>query len=297
MQALEERITSEPRAVAGALSQPGPHSGDRPVLQRSALPPALGARRTLSPTRPITCPWRAGYLASHPLVDTTIGPRCVLAEFTTAGPRLSFRVRALTGVGGEAPSGLALCLPLRHPSCLRRPLRVPTGPPPAAARLPARRRCCARTPPTSRRWCSRRCCGRRSASSGGCSGARGWRRPSRGAGSRGSCRAPARTLPLARCPLSRCLTFAPPPRRRPPAPTYCWQGGGRLPGHRGGLPRGAARPPAPARLGALALALAWRRTGAKRKPGGCPALPEKRSEESARDRRASPVTRNALPPP
>lgn len=36
------------------------------------------------------------YLELHPNVDPAISPRCVLAEFSPAGPQLSFRVRGGT---------------------------------------------------------------------------------------------------------------------------------------------------------------------------------------------------------
>lgn len=44
----------------------------------------------------------ADYLSNHPLVDKAISPRCVLAEFTNAGPRLALRVSG----SGSSSTGL-----------------------------------------------------------------------------------------------------------------------------------------------------------------------------------------------
>lgn len=161
VQTIEERITRElpgpgargegPRGTGyrGKGERPaglcGPTCAPVHVLQRCCCRRALGAARRKPwlprrrcPAGPapltrahshrctaITPRRRAGYLASHPLVDTTISARCSLQEFTPAGPRLSFRVRwlapgsAVAGQGDELVMRPGVTLAQRTPATLR----------------------------------------------------------------------------------------------------------------------------------------------------------------------------------
>lgn len=82
------------------LLQARPHSVDTAVTH----PPICPCHLIPPPNAPLHHP--ADFLLAYPEVDTAISPRCVLAEFTSAGPKLAMRVRVGWGRGAGAASFL-----------------------------------------------------------------------------------------------------------------------------------------------------------------------------------------------
>lgn len=93
----------------------------------------------------------AEYLEAHPQVDPAISPRCVLAEFTPAGPQLAFRVRA----GGPCGGRCVVASQLRRCSVLLAEGASPLGRRQLSASVRCVRECAHCTTGISSTHCSR----------------------------------------------------------------------------------------------------------------------------------------------
>ena len=97
------------------------------------------------PNQPPHAPCRAEHIKAHELTDDTVSPRCVLAEFTEAGPRLAFRVGGAQRLGWGARRACAAAPSGRRPwhacaggSTVASPAHAAPAPaPPADAAAPA----------------------------------------------------------------------------------------------------------------------------------------------------------------
>lgn len=76
-----------PLTIPSAAPSPAPRPCCRGILLATLCIAAVHSATLLCLLMPA-----ADYLSNHPLVDKAISPRCVLAEFTNAGPRLALRV-------------------------------------------------------------------------------------------------------------------------------------------------------------------------------------------------------------